>query len=434
MSSDQESRLREWLRRQEPDRGLVESPLREAVVRAAASRQAPAGRRPLASAPILAAVGALAVLGVVAIGSWPSGPAPAATDAQSPALAPTPTLATIAPSSSVSPTAQAPGPYSWVTFNWWREGSTVEGPQDPTGPLHLMIRAGVDTHVTVDVERIVDSPVSPVEEGAAPFASAADGSLLYGFTSTDGAELREITIADGTDTAVLALRAAVPWATLDRAAGRVYLVWFGLADRQYEGIWEASIADGTARRLLAPSAGISPSAVIRLYLTPGGDRLVAVECEPMRTCLVRVWEIAGERSGVEVGDIPFDEVYGLTDREIIMGKRRVNLETGSVSETGACGRGVVVLTAAQPVLVYEADKPAWPECDGAAYRLVALELSTGRERQVWSSADPGADPAARLMVPDDGLGLFLPPSTIALSPEGSPPPGGVLLVPVETGP
>ena len=440
MKSDLEPELRDWLRRQEPDRSLFAAPLQEAVARAAVARQAPGGWLRLASAPILAAAGALAVLGVVAIVSWSSGPAPAATGPQSAAPIPTSSPTPGAPSPSPlpsplpSPTAEAPGPYSWFTFDAWREGSTVEGPQNPTGPLHLMIRAGVDTRVTVDVERIVDSPVPPVEEGAAPFASAADGSLLYGFTSTDGAELREITIADGKDAAVLELPAAVPWATLDREAGRVYLVRFGLKDRQYEGIWEATIADHSERRLLAPSAGVYPAGTIRLYLTPGSNRLVVLECEPMRPCLVRVWEIAGDRAGVEVGNIPFDDVYGLTDTEIIIGRQRVNLDTGLVSSTGACRRGVVIATAAGPVLVYEADIPAWPGCEGDDYRLEALDLSTGRRSPVWSSADPGADPAARLLVPESGLGLFLPPSTIALSPEGFPPPDGVFLVPVETGP
>jgi len=377
--------------------------------------------------PFAAGLAGIAVVAVfLVLGSSPMLP-PSAMGSAMPMLSPSPQPS--AETSSTAASEQPLPPFSWYTFNWWREGDHVEGPQNPTGTLHLAIRAGTDSSVSVVVDRQADSPTPPVEEGATPFASAARGSLLYGFTSTAGAELHRITIADGADSVVLRLRAAVPWAVLDDASGRVYFVRLGLADRRPEGIWEASASGGSFRRLLAPSAGLSSSARIRLYLTPDRGRLVILECEPARPCLVRIWDIDTQRPGLEIGGIPADDVAGLTDREILIGSERIDLLTGATSTIPSCGRGVVVQTDGDPFVVYEADRPASSRCAGEAYRLVALDLSTGRESEVWSSADEGVDTSARLLVPHDGLGLLLPPSSFVLSPGGEPPSaGGAMLV------
>lgn len=422
MDPDLEQELGDWLRRQEMGRFLTESTVQAALARATGTRQKTTRLelvRWVLFAVGLAGIAVWAVIFVFGSSSvLPSSTIGSGTPLLSPSRQPSDETPSAASSEQPFP------PFSWYTFNWWREGDHVEGPQNPTGTIHLAVRAGSGSTLSVVVDRQVGSPRPPVEEGATPFASTAAGSLLYGFTSTDGAELHQVTIADGSDSAVLALRAAVPWAVLDEAAGTVYFVRLGLADRRYEGIWEVSASGASARRVLAPSPGLSSSARIRLYLTPDRDRLVVLECEPARPCALRVWGIGTQRPGLEIRGVPADDLAGLTDREVIIGSERIDLLTGATSTIPSCGRGVVVQTGGDPFVVYEADRPASSRCAGDAYRLVALDLSTGRESQVWSSASEGVDASARLLVPDDGLGLLLPPSMFVLSADGEPPSAG----------
>ena len=221
--------------------------------------------------------------------------------------------------------------------------------------------------------------------------------------------------------------AAVPRAIFDRSRGVLYYARFGLKDRHYEGIWELDLAGGSERRLLGPEGGIDvePGAQVRvrLILTPDRDRLVVVECPTIGTCAIRVWELVGGRRGITVKDVPPDDVAGVTATEIIIGNRRVDLDTGAMSMTPACFRpGTVVRTEGGAVLVYVADGP-WSSCPGGPYRLDALDLATGAIRPAWTFGDAAAGlPALELVIPDVDLGLELPPSTFLVSPAGVVPP------------
>lgn len=62
---------------------------------------------------------------------------------------------------------------------------------------------------------------------------------------------------------------------------------------------------------------------------------------------------------------------------------------GETSTIPSCGRGVVVQTGGDPFVVHEADRPASTRCAGEAYRLVALDLSTGRESKVGRARKRG---------------------------------------------
>ncbi len=365
---------------------------------------------------LVAGAAGLAVLALAVIALGPSSlppaqPPPPASAPAGPSASP---VVALTPSATVlpTPTNAVALSYGWYSFDFVQEGSHVEGPQNPLGRLHLRIRTGIALTVTADLERVVDAPQPQLELNAAPFATAADGAVVYGYTLVKGAVIRQVSIADGAETPVATIPAAVPQAVLDRPNGRLYYARFGLKDRQYEGIWEQNLVGGSERRLLGPSGGIEAPAGaqvhVRLFLTPGGDRLVAVECPTIGTCVIRVWEIVGERHGITVSDVPPDDVAGLTGVEIIVGNRRVNLETGAMSTTATCFRpGTVVRTQDGAALVYVADGP-WSSCPGGPYRLDALDLSTGVVRTVWSAGDTGATPTLELVSPDAGLGLELP--------------------------
>ncbi|MDA8237441.1 MAG: hypothetical protein M0T75_06100 [Chloroflexi bacterium] len=375
---------------------------------------------------LVAGTAGLAVLALAAIALGPRTLPPAqppplasASAGPSPTSPPTPTVVP-------TPTNAAALSYGWYRFESVQEGSHVEGPQDPLGLVHLRIRTGVALQVTADFEKVVDPPRPQLELNAAPFATAADGAMVYGYTLVEGAVIRQVSIADGAETPVATIPAAVPQAVLDRSRGLLFYARFGLEDRRYQGIWELDLAGGSERRLLGPSGGIKAEAGaqvrVKLFLTPDRDRLVAVECPTIGTCVVRVWELDGGRPGITVRDMPPDDVAGLTDSEIVVGNRRVNLDTGAMTTTLTCFLpGTVVRTQDGAALIYVADGP-WSSCPGGPYRLDALDLSTGVVRTVWSAGDTTATPTLQLVSPDAGLGLELPPSTFLVSPDGLVPP------------
>ena len=412
---DAEAELREWVRAQESPPQMASSIARAAVEHAGQTRQVRGAPRILLAMVAAATIG-VAGLAVVSIGGTftaaPARVSPAASNAVGPTVGPSVTAA--------SPTEIAPQDFGWYVFNWYREGDHVEGPQNPAGSLHMELRTGRGQATTGRLTREVASPDPPIEEGAAPFATSVGALAVYGFTSTEGAEIHLVGLVDGSDTRLLTIQAAVPAAVLDIGRNTVYLARFGLTDRRYEGVWAVPLDGSPARQLLGGDGIPDPlGARVDLFLSTTQRWLAVLECYRARPCAVRGWDlVTGEAT--PTAEVVAANVVGFGDHKIVVGDAIVDLANGTVETFPSCGAGTVVAKAdGGSLLVYEADQvyPGTSHCPGVAYRLVVRDLTTGHETKVELGTAAGDIPL-RLVAPDALLGLDLPDGTILLAPEG----------------
>jgi hypothetical protein len=231
---------------------------------------------------------------------------------------------------------------------------------------------------------------------AGPFGTG----ILYGGDDGTRSEIAVLSVADGTRRVLLASDQPVWRATLDHNAANLYYVLLDRVTREDLGIWRLRLDGSTkAELVMAPPAWVAelqPATTTEFVWGPAGDVLAVYSCGLGVGCRTRVLDVATEKvKGYD--EVPLHGgVIGLTADSYIASENcggglpcpifRVDLATGKVETlvdwNAAAGFAVMVQAAAGPLLVYEV-------LVDPDYQLMALDLTTGVTRQVYTGPKDG---------------------------------------------
>lgn len=294
--------------------------------------------------------------------------------------------ASLAPSSTGIPPELLAAPWFAQTFDFASD-SELRGYRLSVGLL--------DGTVTRDVNVGLATRNPPSQwSGALPFAAGPfDGQVLYGYFDGTTSKLRVVSAADGDDRLILETDEVVHQAVLDPVTGALYYLALDPVSRRELGIFSGRIQSREAEQLVPPR--FSPDATqiaSRLFLTPGGSRLVSHDCRDDE-CRLRAYAAA---NGDPIFDVaaPASDVFGITDSEVILSGASVSvgegcpqapcpaiafdLESGQRHPLGnVCGAAMVVGGPAGPVLVSDGAQPG--QCAPGPVPIAATDIRTGDE-------------------------------------------------------
>ncbi len=362
-------------------------------------------------------------------------PTPSPTLAPSPVLSPT-AAPTSAPATSVGIDLAL---YAWFEIS--------AGGPCPNGvvsePLSDCLDPGAPTLATITLEaatldgrygRTVERTLAGVSEPeqlerAQPRAVLGDGAVVF-YTANDanGGSVRSLTLVDGADVEVFRSVDLVTAVANDESDGSLLVALVSAGKRVDRGVWRVDPATGTALQVVEARTDLDMTRRAngwqpRIYLAPGGDRLVTLDCMDW-TCEARVIDA---RTGTQVSDatgLRDEEVYGISANELVgifdcpqrpCPISALDLGTGALAPlvTSCEGSSAAIAEGGQqPALLGVGPVPA--TC--AAGSVSSVSTDAGATNTVWTAT--GSDTGLLVVERNAGLGYSAAPGWIALGPGG----------------
>lgn len=357
----------------------------------------------------------------------------------SPTLAPSPVLSpTAAPTSAPAASAGIDlALYAWFDIS-------ARGPC-PNGvvsePLSDCADPGAPTLATITLEaatfdgryhRTVNrtlAGVSEPEQFELPDAVLGHGAVLF-YTANDsnGGSVRSLALVDGADVEVFRSADLVTAVAYDSPDGSLLVALVSAGKRVDRGVWRVDPATGAAMQVVRARTDLDMTRRAngwhrRIYVAPGGDRLVTLDCMD-GTCDARVIDA---RTGAQVSDatdLRDELVYGITANELVgifdCSQRpcrisALDLETGALTPLVTSCEGSSAALAEggqQPALLGVGPAPG--TC--AAGTVSSVSTDARATNTVWTAT--GSDTELLVVERNAGLGYSAAPGWIALGPGG----------------